>query len=76
MNASRPALPEMSLAAWARTAHPVRLAPVAPSTARASAEARYVEDDDTEQVDDVLFGCSAAVLLAMPLILATAMLVG
>ena len=80
MNASRPALPELSLAAWSRTARPVRLASIAATPARRAdpddRASERVEAGETDQVDDLLFGCSAAVLMAMPLIIATAALIG
>lgn len=77
MNASRPALPEPSLAAWSRTARPVRaVATAAPLSHLARTDAGTTDHRNTDQLDDLLFGCSAAVLMAMPLIIATATLVG
>ena len=77
MNTPRPALPEPTLAAWSRTARPIRLpSPSTPSPRRTPAGVPAAEADDGDHVDDLMFGCSAAVLMAMPLILAAASLVG
>ncbi len=77
MNASRPALPEPSLAAWSRTARPVRLSSsIASRLPRLDFDVPARDIADTDQVDDLMFGFSAAALMAVPLVLAAATLVG
>ena len=74
MNASRPALPEPTLAAWSRTARPVRLPSSIVRPGHTGVDVPTPDVDATDRVDDLMFGCSAAALMAMPWLLVAAAL--